>query len=715
MDAAHRAALLTASCLHTPVNPRTRAPVALYEREPGRLMARGGGGERQDSLNSEREENSAVRDDCEDWIDLSKMYLSNQEYYLKLEELKNAHLETMAKLENMYRNKLYLKDVQPITNVDNCSMSYRSTWEKSSFHPQNIRKSFSEPELNNSFHSNSSDVSDQELELENVSEGGGSLIGKEQIDNVWDELSLENYSHRTKSIASKLQSLKKSKRKKKNWSPMVTVPEPFQMTIREAKKKKQNIKSKSLIELENSFLKKQLEEEAECQKKFRANPVPAYVFVPLYHEIMQQNEERRKSIRERRREILLASQKPFQFIEREAQKKEMRKMQLRDLSEPEKKKVFKAKPVPKFVYSSEVNEKLKEEELYREIRIRVRSEELLRNSSLPNSRLGNRGADKHRQQDCLEQSEELEHKPRTKLKIPDFEKLHQKFQKQLQKQKNVKNITVCEPFKLHTRTIPSKKERILEDIQMDEERLKETRWPYASSRCKPEMRSLNTNSYPLGCEESTFPKITKSTRRRLKALRDSAEEKRKLEDEQNRNRTKQKERVRKLQRLITTRAEANDPHLSLAQMYKSKLKVFRKHEKQRMKEYLQELEEMEERVEKRPLLLERATQKNARIAAEKHYSDTLRELGLCEEFVSKKGQTATEMLLRDDENKVDARESRGEEKSGLQSEDEDEDEKEAVVAAVAEAQSYHDDQDALDYENENYEEDSEEKSTDDEG
>ncbi|XP_053140244.1 protein FAM161A isoform X4 [Hemicordylus capensis] len=603
------------------------------------------------------------------------MYLSNQEYYLKLEELKNAHLETMAKLENMYRNKLYLKDVQPITNVDNCSMSYRSTWEKSSFHPQNIRKSFSEPELNNSFHSNSSDVSDQELELENVSEGGGSLIGKEQIDNVWDELSLENYSHRTKSIASKLQSLKKSKRKKKNWSPMVTVPEPFQMTIREAKKKKQNIKSKSLIELENSFLKKQLEEEAECQKKFRANPVPAYVFVPLYHEIMQQNEERRKSIRERRREILLASQKPFQFIEREAQKKEMRKMQLRDLSEPEKKKVFKAKPVPKFVYSSEVNEKLKEEELYREIRIRVRSEELLRNSSLPNSRLGNRGADKHRQQDCLEQSEELEHKPRTKLKIPDFEKLHQKFQKQLQKQKNVKNITVCEPFKLHTRTIPSKKERILEDIQMDEERLKETRWPYASSRCKPEMRSLNTNSYPLGCEESTFPKITKSTRRRLKALR--------------------------------------------------------KHEKQRMKEYLQELEEMEERVEKRPLLLERATQKNARIAAEKHYSDTLRELGLCEEFVSKKGQTATEMLLRycssdgsehsvadtgsDDENKVDARESRGEEKSGLQSEDEDEDEKEAVVAAVAEAQSYHDDQDALDYENENYEEDSEEKSTDDEG
>lgn len=42
------------------------------------------------------------------------MYNSNQEYYLKLEELKNAHLETMAKLETMYRNKLYLKGVQPL-------------------------------------------------------------------------------------------------------------------------------------------------------------------------------------------------------------------------------------------------------------------------------------------------------------------------------------------------------------------------------------------------------------------------------------------------------------------------------------------------------------------------------------------------------------------------------------------------------------------------
>ncbi|XP_060128291.1 protein FAM161A isoform X2 [Zootoca vivipara] len=681
MDAAHRAALLAASCLHTPVDPRTRAPVALYERETGRPAP--GGGERQDSLSPKKQQHSTGHADCRDWIDLSKMYLSNQEYYLKLEELKYAHLETMAKLENMYRNKLYLKDVQPLSNLDVTHSMIDRSWEPSPFQPQNMCKSFSEPDLNNSFHSDLSHISDKELELEeNDSEDRSLTFGKEQAENSWDGSSLEDYSHCNQSILSKLQTLRKSRRKKKKWSPKITVPEPFQMTIREARIKQQNIKSKSLIELENNLLRKELEEEAECQKKFRANPVPAYVFVPLYHEIMQENEERRKALRERRRKILLASQKPFQFIEREAQKKEMKKMQLKGISSPEKKaKVFKAKPVPKFVYSSEINERLKEEELYRDIRIQMRSEELLRNSSVPNSRLGNRGINKNRQQNHLELTKEVEHRPKTKAKVPDFESLHQKFLKRLQRQKNVKHITACEPFNLCTPNIESNKEKILEDIQMDEEKLKETRWPYASSRAKPQMRSLNANSSPSGCEGSVSPRITESTRRRLQAVR--------------------------------------------------------KHEKQRMKEYLQELEEMEERVQKRPLLLEQATQKNARIAAEKHYSDILRELGLCEEFVSKKGETATKMLLQDhssggsdiltadgesdNENKAgDGEFEREWESSQLHSaqscgeEDGDEEDVEASEDELdMEAQPDHDDQDASEYENN--EQAATEKTSDDEG
>ncbi|NXJ40133.1 F161A protein, partial [Ciconia maguari] len=491
----------------------------------------------------------------------------------------------MAKLESMYRNKLYLKGVQPSDKKNAASgMGRRPAWEKSSYQPLNLHKSFSDSDLSDPLGSSISDGSDRELAFEeNGSETGSSAFAKERIEKMWEGFSVEDYISRTKHSLPSSPAFRMIRKKQKAWSPKVTVPKPFQMTIREARKKEQNVKSKSQTEMESNLLKKQLEEEAECQKKFRANPVPAAVFLPLYHEIVQRNEERRRSVKERSKLKLLASQKPFKFIEREKQRNEIRKMQLRDLSAPEKKtKLFKAKPVPKCVYSPGVNNKLKEEELYREIRIRMRAEELLRNSSLPNSRLALKDTNKKKKHKCIE-PKETEHKPKIKSNVPDFDLLHQKFQKWLLQQKQVKHLTVCEPFDLRTPYIPSNKGKILKDIQEDEEKLKETRWPYASPRRKPQMRHSSANSHLSGYGESKSPKITESTRRRLQAIRN--------------------------------------------------------YEKQRMQEYLQELQDMEERVNERPLLFERVTQKNARIAAEKHYSNRLRALGICPEFVSKKGQT----------------------------------------------------------------------------
>ncbi|NWX87644.1 F161A protein, partial [Nothoprocta pentlandii] len=487
----------------------------------------------------------------------------------------------MAKLESMCRNKLHLKGIQSLGKTDAASnICCRSTWKKSSYQPLILHRSFSESDLDDPIGSNVSDEFDRELMFEeNGSETGSSAFAKQQIEKMWDGFSVEDYVPRTKQSLPSSPVPRAMGKQPKAWSPKVTVPKPFQMTIREARKKEQNVKSKSQLEMENNLLKKRLEEEAECQKKFRANPVPASVFLPLYHEIVEQNEERRKSVKERSRLMLLASQKPFKFIEREKQKNEIRKMQLKDLSVPEKQtKPFKAKPVPWCVYSPAVNDKLKEEELYRDIRIKMRAEELLRNSSLPSSRLAVKDLGKKKKHKCLE-PKETEHKPRIKSHIPNFEILHQKFQKRLLQQKQVKHITVCEPFDLRTPYIPSNKGKILRDIQEDEEKLKETRWPYASPRRKP----ARANSLRLRSGESKSPKITESTKRRLQAIRD--------------------------------------------------------YEKQRMQEYLQELQEMEERVNQRPLLLERATQINARIAAEKHYSNTLRELGISTEFVSRKGQT----------------------------------------------------------------------------
>ncbi|NXE91532.1 F161A protein, partial [Menura novaehollandiae] len=491
----------------------------------------------------------------------------------------------MAKLESMYRNKLYLR-VQPLDKRNDTSPKCcRPTWDKSSYQPLNLHKSFSDSDLSDPLGSSVSDVSDGELAFEeNGSETGSSAFAKQQIEKMWDGFSLEDYISRAQHSLPSSPVCRKARKKQKMWSPRVTVPKPFQMTLREAQKKEQNVKSKSQIELENHLLKKQLEEEAECQKKFRANPVPAAVFLPLYHDIVQRNEERRRSVRERSKLKLLASQKPFKFIERERQRSEIRKTQLKDLSPPENKiKAFRAKPVPKCVYSPDFKDKLKEEELYREIRIKMRAEELLRNSSVPNSRLALKETNKKKKHKSPERKQMVQ-KSKIKSSVPDFELLHEKFQKRLLQQKKVKHLTVCEPFDLLTSCIPSNKDKILKDIQEDEEKLKETRWPYASPRRKPQMGQSSANSHLLGSGKSKSPKNTESMRRRLQALRNN--------------------------------------------------------EKQRRQEYLQELQEMEERVKQRPLLFERVTQKNARIAAEKRYSNRLRALGICPEFVSKKGETA---------------------------------------------------------------------------
>ena len=52
-----------------------------------------------------------------------------------------------------------------------------------------------------------------------------------------------------------------------------------------------------------------------------------------------------------------------------------------------------------------------------------------------------------------------------------------------------------------------------------------------------------------------------------------------LEEERHRILTKQKQRIKELQKLLTTRAKAYDSHESLAQMSKSRIKALRYHER----------------------------------------------------------------------------------------------------------------------------------------
>lgn len=495
---------------------------------------------------------------------------SNEDYYKQIENLKNAHVHAMAQLEKLYESKLHVRS-EIIASKDPCEtpVCFSTTCKPSSDKKNDDHLSNSSTEVDSIVSLNLSELSTEDLKAD---EENFMSYGRDRIRGMWDGFSLEMYAtceKPEKRGSSNLQRTKIIKKEHKHWSPKITIPEPFQMTLRDDEKKQQKIKSRSEMEIENYTLRKQLEEEAECQKLFRANPAPAHTYIPLMEEIMERNEERRKFIKARTKEILLAMQKPFAFIEREEKKKEIQNMQIIDLASSVKKtKTFKAKPVPKYLHDQKIIDRIEEEELYRTIRMKVRAQEMLNSASLPQSMLNN-AVLKRKKKVCCEPDKKLKFKPQINAKVPDFQILHRKSQRQLMKKK-LKLATVCEPFQLHTSHVFSKN-NVMNDATADETQLQE--WP-----CRKQSKSHIIINLPPS--RSLDLEIIKSTKA-----------------------SKKKEAVRNHQRKRTTNN-------------------FLEHD------------EMQERVNRRPFLLEVLAQRNDGRPAERYRTAAQNERRFKKEFVS---------------------------------------------------------------------------------
>lgn len=349
---------------------------------------------------------------------------------------------------------------------------------------------------------------------------------KEYIKNMWKDFKVPFNKHCISS--SSLHSMpgdqrrlrkRRDKRQQEEGKPNVTVPKPFHMTLREAERLKRGVKSRSEVEMENVDLKRQLEELTECQKQFRASPVPAHVHLPVYEEMQERNKEQRRSMRDRETRHLRAIQKPFSFLERERLKKEQKQLQQQQQQQQadrEKMKPFKAKPVPKSVYAAASGDLVKEDELYRSIKMHMRAQELLRSSSVPPSMLTRRLNDRKKPKD--EPGDGFTHKPQINREVPDFNASYRHFQKQLEKRKDVKTTTACEPFELKTSQISSHRERILADIEKDQSSPRLLRWPHISPG---PVRTPNSSlcSSLSGSLELLPAKVTDATKKRHEAVR----------------------------------------------------------------------------------------------------------------------------------------------------------------------------------------------------
>ncbi|NWQ76332.1 F161B protein, partial [Columbina picui] len=431
------------------------------------------------------------------------------------------------------------------------------------------------------------------------------------------------------------------------WIPSITIPQPFKMTLREAHQKSQLMKSYMFLELDKQRDKRQSQDEAECQKQFRAQPVPAHVFLPLYQEIMEQNEIRRQIATQKRKELLLATQRPFSFLEKEEKKKEAIRQKFlaaATTNESSKQKQV-SKKVPKSTYDSLLGDKLKEAELYREIRIQMRAKDLLESSvaliDTNNCRRESqcRTATKTKQERLgFLQDKSFSFKPRINPTIPDFEGLYWAFQREAVKRQEIKEATRTKPFKLRTSNLHGRQRQANEKIKFhffqDSQQLSKVSVQKGHSLTG--LSSLSSNTLPVH--------ITDATRKRESAVRYSQDSKKEGNKEGMYWLEKQKKKCQAIQKSVNSRAKALDLHRSLEETHKEKSKQNWQNMRARTKEYRKELEEMQLRVKNRPYLFEQVTKHDAHQGAERRYRHTLQQVGLSEEFVKKKGKDATDSL-----------------------------------------------------------------------
>ncbi|KFV79246.1 Protein FAM161B, partial [Struthio camelus australis] len=429
------------------------------------------------------------------------------------------------------------------------------------------------------------------------------------------------------------------------WIPSFTIPQPFKMTLREAHKKSQLMKSSVFLELDKQRDKRQSKDEAECQKQFRAQPVPAHVFLPLYREIMEQSEIRRQIATQKRKELLLSSQRPFSFLEKEEQKKEAIRQKFLAAATPSESSKQKqvSRKVPKSTHDSLLGDKLKEAELYREIRIQMRAKDLLESSVAPIDTRNcqrepqSRTATKTKQERLgFLQDKSFSFKPRINPTVPDFEELYWAFQREAIRRREIREATRNKPFKLRTSNLRCRQRQANEKIK-DSQQLSKV--SAQKSHSLTGLSSLSSNTLPVH--------ITDATRKRESAIRYSQDNKKERDKEGSIWLERHKKKCQAIHKSVNSRAKALDPHKSLEETHKEKSKQNWQNIRERTKEYRKELEEMQLRVKKRPYLFEQVTKLDARQGAERRYRHTLQQVGLSEDFVRQKGKDATDFLEED--------------------------------------------------------------------
>ncbi|XP_032829986.2 protein FAM161B-like isoform X1 [Petromyzon marinus] len=422
-------------------------------------------------------------------------------------------------------------------------------------------------------------------------------------------------------------------------SPKVTIPKPFSLVQREVEREaaRGTRRRRLAEELARLALERRQREEAECAVRVRAAPVPARSLLPLYHELRERAQRRSHDNRAARKEELRASLKPFEFAEREENKRELRVCPRHDLEKEVSSKSRRAgsaeRPALRAVLDPSVSERLAADELLRRVRAGMRAQELLEKAAIPpglhahiaQQARGEQREGRSRTAPVATRCSEPSFRPRVHHSVPDFQRLLRDFQRSsLSRSAPPPPPVACAPFALRTTQRGEKRAAAATASAGRDARPR----AFRSSPCPPAADWIPTRS-------------NDAARRRHESIRSRALEgrERKERDEEERAKTR-RERERAMRADLLRRARANDPHRSLAESHPGKLRQVKEQDKKRTNEYNTELQAMKARVARRPLLLEQVTQRNAKRQAERRFREALQETGMDEEFVRELGSGA---------------------------------------------------------------------------
>ena len=560
----HELAVITNSCVKTPVDPKTGLISTIDKREEPTRSSTWQGRIIEHEYNKDIQGKKSLNFDRQQVVGPDLNNLTDAEFYERLISLKDDHKKTLQLCESLYNEKLAdLRSSSPLANTRGNGMSTVSVSRDFSMSPEpqteNVRKSFEGRNSSGKMQMSTADrikdmnsckppsgrpqtadslcrsrsferksawmtasgspfgshddelfragVEDSYASIRNTNKSptlkeygytnessrndmnDSKLSATSKLSEMWENFSVDDYAPRTRprprsaSLTRMTSSHPKSSSgsTKKEWRHKITIPKPFNMTLRESERTPK--KTKAMVELDQKREQMIRNNEAECAKTFKAKPVPAHVYMPMYDEIMEEKETKRRYNKEACIDVLKSQEKPFKFMLREMEKKKERKIKGGSLTEQDSqsKNSFKANPFPNHIFKDKVTDKMKEEEEYRQLRVQMRAEELLRSSSLPPN-MASRAQDyvdgKSRHKLYTERAKKAGMTPEHKFKpavnedMPDFDELHRQYMKEIAQRKARREATICKPFNLRTERIDRKH---IHDSQYD------YRWPQASN------------------------------------------------------------------------------------------------------------------------------------------------------------------------------------------------------------------------------------------